>query len=696
MTVAVSLPLASAPALRAYDIPDADRTEFLRCVSIEERSRVRELLLVFGEMEKARTLKEGAARAAGERRHLGRGWEAKTLLDLYRVYINGGYKPGDWRKQGARFARHDWRALVRDYRRSDEAGLPEEFATFWKGVFAEFRGRDDCVRAAWRHLIHNIWLAGKPVDGFGTVDQWCARHGRARPNPVLIRLADLPHGWGERNLRRLLPLRRATRKRLAHGYLEAHAHQPDMVLGDRSHLLPFGRVLLDDVRPDMRSLWFGTGGRGEIVYPLMVLGLDISSGVDLANVTKPRALKDPENPKGGRHGVTRDMSRLVVCNILRQWGLPPHPITFVHENAAACLDTETKALLSDAFGDRIRFESTAIFRERMLAHGFTESGGCPWDKAQIEVFFRLLATQTANLPGATGPRFDKQHGELREAEKYALACLDRANGAADIIAALRSPILRFEHLDEHLQAALRLLRFRTQHALQGFDQLVEWRLDGGPWRPEAELATLSPEQMDRAEIVRRLESPAERFVRKMHGLQFTPVDPDLLDYISGERRKVRVRSGKITWGDVNRGSAPLVFREAGHTLLEDDYEGEEFEAALAPDASRVVLARDGRLVGSVAQQGRVNLADREAVLREAGRVRAARVADRDTMRGYLADADQRMESLIAHNERVLGAVEAPRIAAPAETRRQTKATADRQRARAAQMAAAARERLADA
>lgn len=701
MTVAVALPLSSAPAVR-YAVPHHERGEFLNSVSHEERARITELFEAFADMDSRRSLAEGAAFAAGRRRHLGRGWEAKTLSKLHRAFRMGGCKASDWQKKGPRYPAGDWRILLRDYKPAGSR-LPEEFLQFWRGIHAEFTGRDDCVSAAWRHLVQEVWFKGKPVAGYGTVDAWCRKHGRALPNSFIIRTADLPDGWTEGNLRRYLPKRQAARKRASQGYLAAHAHEPDMVLGDRSHLLPFGRILFDDVRPDIRALWL-SGTKGEIVYPLMVLGLDAASGVDLGNAIKPRSLKDPDNAQGGRHGVSRDMTKLTLCSILRQWGLPPWPITIVHENAAACLDAQTKQLFADRFGDRVQFEATGMFRQRMLAHGFAERGGCPWDKGGIEAFFRVLQTSTAHLPGSTGPRFDTQHGELRAAEAYTLKLLERAGDCQAVIEALQIPGLRWEKMDERLQEALRLLRFRTGHALQGFDHVVEFRLSPSePWRPEEELATLTPEHMERAEIVRRLESPAERFVKLLRGVQLEPVDPDFLDYVAGERRPVRVRNGRITWSASDRASVPLVFRETGHTLLEDDHEGAEFDAALAPDAGRVILAREGRLCGSVLRQDRVNVADREAVKREAGRVAAARVADRDTLRGYMVEQDTRLHDMQRTNEQLLAAV--PLIEQARQQRlqqeRQTKAeqtsdAAARQRNRAAQLAALAAERNAPA
>ncbi len=635
-----------------------DHDDFMRGVEARERARLRELGQIFWEISRAKTIDEGASYAAQKRAHLSWGFSAKTLKDLFRLWVNGGHKPGDWKKTGAKFPPRDFRALCRAYRNA-KGGLPQEFLLFWGGVYAEFRGRGDAITAAHEKLVKEIWLAGLPVPGYGIAADWYAARSRALPNRVLVRPGDLPEGWSLDNLRGNLPARIADKEQLAHGYLAAHSHLADQVLKDRAPLLPLERVFLDDLRPDFRCLHLA-GATGEIVYPLIVLGLDAASGVDLANCAKPRALKNDDS--GERHGITRNMTLLVALETIRRWGLPKdYPITFVCENAAAALTREDRDLFKDAFGERVQFEETAIFRERMTANGFTESGGCPWGKAPLEAFFRPLQTRLAALPGSTGPRYDEKHGELAQMEDYALALIDGAQGIESVLTELRSPLLRFDAAHDAINRALHLLRFRTRHKLQGFDRVVEWRADAGsPWQPEAKLGEFHLANPDaRPEIITRLESPAERFVKKLSGVTLEPVDPDLLDWIQGPRFAVRVRNGKITLNRKELAAEPITFRESGHALLEPEHEGREFQAALAPDASALVLGDEGRLVGRVQRQDRIAANDAEALKREAGRVRAARVADRNQLAGYLADRDTGLALLRSHNDRVLST---PRIA----------------------------------
>ena len=98
MTVAVALPpMSAAPAKKiTFEIPLADHAEFMGDVDAAERAHVRERLAAFRDIASRRNAKAGATLAADRRRHLGRGWEARTLLNLFGVYCNGGYKPGDY------------------------------------------------------------------------------------------------------------------------------------------------------------------------------------------------------------------------------------------------------------------------------------------------------------------------------------------------------------------------------------------------------------------------------------------------------------------------------------------------------------------------------------------------------------------------------------------------------------------------
>lgn len=670
-------PIARQPMLLAtgermlLDIPDADRAEWVNSVEEKERARVREIFRCFAEILAARSLHAGARTAALKRHHLGWGWSAKTLLVLFWAYRDGGHKPGDLRKAGPVYAAGDWRILLRDYKGAQER-VPPEFIRWVGEQWAQFRGRTDCVRATYRHLVQEIWLKGLPVPGYGTIEEWSRRTGRARPHPLLVRPGELPEGWSEANLRRYLPRRQAVLQQVAHGYLAAHRAQPDQVLTDRSPLMPLQYVFLDDSRPDVRSLFVGPGGRGEIVYPLLVMGLDAASGVDVANCAKPRALKSPEAEdaaeRKARHGVTQDMALLVVIETLRRWGLPPWPITFVHENAAACVPPEAKRMLEGVYGDRIQFEATGIFKEKMMAHGWGEQGGAPYDKAPIEAFWRILMTQIARLPGSTGPRYDTQPGGLKQIEKYTLGLVERAGGVAEVLARFSRPLLDFSEAHAAIEAALHLLRFRTAHKLQGFDRVREWRRSpADAYRPWSEfLALPEADQNAVSDIIDRLECPAERFCRLLIGHPMTPVDDDLLVWIEGPRQRVRVRDGKITVRDTARfGDDDLIFRETDHPLLAAEHERRDFEAAISRDGARIVLTEEGRVLGSVAQQGRISRADTDAIHREQGRVRAARAADREQLRGYyLADTDDALAELRAKNAAVAATL--PALAAPQE------------------------------
>ncbi|MFA5263218.1 MAG: hypothetical protein WC378_05285 [Opitutaceae bacterium] len=685
--------LAKRP-LPIFDVPVCDNEEWTHEVSEPERARVREVFRAFRDIASKKNNKAGAAYAAAKRRGMGRGWKAKTLADLYRAYTNGGHKPGDYRRVGAIYAAGDWRVLLRDWK-PRESLVPEVFRRWLNEEFAQFRGRSDCARALWRHVIFDVWLKDKPIPGYGIASDWYREAGIARPHPQLVRPQELPSGWSESNFRRFLPKSQRIRKELAHGYLAAHGHQAHQVLTDRSEILPLQYVMLDDNRPDMRCVYFNNSA-GEIVYPLLVLGLDVCSGVDLANCAKPRALQAREGDK--KHGVTQDMALLVLCNILRKWGLPPWPITFIHERAAACVSPEVKRQIEDVFGDRIQFMETNIYREKMTAHGFVESGGMPYMKAHLESFFRIFATQTARLPGSTGPRYDAAPRDGAAIESYTLKLLERAKGIESVIAQLKRPLLDFNEAHEAIEKALSLLRFRINHSLQGFSRVREWRRSTAenyqPW--ESFLALPADEQNAITDLVDRLECPAERFCRLLSGVQMTPVDPNFLTWLAGPRhpKPVRIRDGKIRIDNDSHGDDKLVFWEPNCEILGE--EGEEFEAVISRDGNSIVLAKDGRVVGNVARQGLINFGDREARLQAAIEVHKTRTADREMLRGYyLAGTDEALADMRRHNEAVLAnmpslpATQRPRQIASHRSKPTAAQTAQRADVNA-QVAAAAR------
>ncbi len=252
---------------------------------------------------------------------------------------NGGYKPGDFRNAAPSTRRAiggsscgTTQAKAVRYRPSSPPGSTEQWS--------QFRGRSDCVRALWRHVVQEVWLKGHPVPGFGTVEEWSKTTGRARPHPRWFAQANSPMGGASRPSAVRFPSARPRAPRCPEGIWRAHTHQPDQVLTDRSPLMPLQFVIMDDHRGDIKCLHF-SGGRGEFVYPLFVGAVDACSAVDTAIVGKPRALKRAEQEndqeKSVREGVTQDMALLVVIQTLRTFGIPEgYPITFVHEKAAAC------------------------------------------------------------------------------------------------------------------------------------------------------------------------------------------------------------------------------------------------------------------------------------------------------------------------------------------------------------------------
>ncbi len=121
--------------------------------------------------------------------------------------------------------------------------------------------------------------------------------------------------------------------------------------------------------------------------------------------------------------------------------------------------------------------ATSTFEAKMMQHGFRETGGQPYSKALVEVLWRILETQIARLPLATGPRYDSMPTEVKEAERYTLSLINQIDGSMEqALSKLTLPGLTFEQAYDSVVQALRLLRYRTNHKLQGFDRVREWRM----------------------------------------------------------------------------------------------------------------------------------------------------------------------------------------------------------------------------
>ena len=132
-----------------------------------------------------------------------------------------------------------------------------------------------------------------------------------------------------------------------------------MLLRDRSKLRFLDMITFDDVRIDNKCLVSMPGMKRQIGYPLGVLALDIATGCDIAHCVKPRIKREAD---ASTFGIASEDVRYLILNIIETYGLPPYPITFVIENAAATLSRADELAITQTFGDRIRIHRCGLLK----------------------------------------------------------------------------------------------------------------------------------------------------------------------------------------------------------------------------------------------------------------------------------------------------------------------------------------------
>lgn len=671
--------LASINRPTRPEIPPQDWAEFL-ALPQDERTAILAVLAAIGEVSCAPrgSIMQACSEAASRLSRTGPGkrrWSRSTLYRQYRLFTQGGRKPGpDGRPAGLHFAAGDWRCLIREYGRTG-AGLPEEFVRHLVSEWCRTTRGGDAFRSLCDRLYRD-WLSGKPIPGYGCADVWYPRHGLPRPTGAFIRPADLPAGWGYRNLWRVLrkALPRQSQRRAAQGQLSRTAtHYGAQLLRDRSHLLPLQLWTPDDVRLDLQALMH-VDGRWQVVYVDALFALDVATGYVLGFGIKGMATRsdstEPGRPAGTKMSIDSRDVRVLLLSVLERFGLPPWKSTLLCEGATAKLSSADELAFLQMLQGRLEIDYTGIGRGKLLDSGFAEDWGRPNLKGWIEAWFRKLHTTANALPGTTGRRYELTRGDQAERVKYALDVIRRAEKRVQgplspdhpLFSQLALPVLTVDEVHRVLSEMVEALNHRIDHRLQGFERIFEYRdPSSGLWTPTTALARMDPHERAGLECVPRMESPAERLRRLVHPhtAEFQRLSPECLSVLYAEKRLATARGGRVTVQCHKLGADRMTF-VADNARVLDPYEGREKAvlAALPDDFSRCVLydAATGAHIATLSRETRVDLLDREQLGRRAGAVRREMSAELDFIRIMAPAQELELNQMRVHNDRVVADV----------------------------------------
>ncbi len=681
----------------AAQILRADTPAVLSLAAKRDREDVLAKVEAMAVIEELVTSGLGIMTALGEvaKRYVGRrGFSAGSLGRMYRLWINGGRKTdAAGRPVGEMYAPRDWRMFVPAYTNgATEAALDNPaFRTHVQRLWAETCREDATGNAVQRRLLDD-WFGGKNIPGYGTIFSWLANQGRGLPQGRVRRSSDYPDGWSVTNLRRMLPQSRAKRALVQHGEHAAHDFWGDQLLRDRSKLMPFELITMDDVRLDILCVMELPGKKAQVVYPEAVFAIDVATGLILAKgiVGHYERETDGDGGKAGtKRGIQQADTRFLLQSVMERFGLPMDwQMHVLLENASASLSTTDMHLFERLTGACM--DNTGLVHRRLLKSGWLEQGGQPWAKGWIESYFRLLHTTTNHLPGAVGRRYDLTPGDADDKARYALTVCRKALAQGKSIEDLQLPLLTLDQYHELLDEYVTRLNWRTEHSLQGFGRVHEVELNPGEWvscdDPRAVLMI-----HEGAMLASRMEAPAERFRRLMRGHRMQAVHPHQMLPLAMEKRPVSVRAGKVTI--TRSGRDNLIFFDPSSANQLDDFDGldKALIGFLAADESQIHLfTNDDNLtyVCSPRAIQRVDIRDTDAILCRAGEVDRSRDRIRDDVAELLAPREEALRTMREHNERVLAdRLDVADAISAAEARTPARATKDDAARRKAEQAA---------
>lgn len=394
-----------------------------------------------------------------------------------------------WKKTG------DWVSLVNrakagsDWQHRDD-GLPADFLTFCSKRFGVYKRADGKRQALL--AIKRQWLTGRnsngerePIPGYGFRDD--APCGRAPHNSY-------PPGWSYSNILRQIKAAhtfpRAVRALLHQSTSSARDFIPQ-VRSDRNTSGPDGTPLLflgvvefDDVKCDFLIIDPVTG---QVCDLWLLVARDRATAILLGFGMRPARTREDGTQE---HLRLRDMKQL--CGwLLERYGLPPYEVIWKIEHGTATLSEGTRAALRELLPGRIDLSYSSMIGGISPA-GYQQRGtGNSKGKASLESHNRLMHTMLADQPGQTGPLYTKRPADLQARAKEAAQIWQTTQ---HLPTHLRNqvgyPILTINQAREHLFRVFKLQNERTEHALQGFEDIVEcWDATRNLWIPQSQLTS---------------------------------------------------------------------------------------------------------------------------------------------------------------------------------------------------------------
>jgi hypothetical protein len=579
---AAIVPAGAALSLRM----DKDRLALAKATHKErDRAELKEQIFrsIWREVERTRNTRIVMQRCTEHADRLqARGFSASRLYNDYYKWLRGG------RRISALLP-----ATVA------ERGMPEEAVQFIHGWMQRNKRSS---KQGWADFLERHWRQGGEVPGYGTWRHWFAGRWPDRPVPRSCP-PDLPTGWTYENLiRKLDKVETAAARR---GIAAALSELPS-IPGTRADMRPLEWITLDDVKLDFRV---HVEDLGKPVDVIALPVFDIGCALGLGFGVRPALMQE----SGAKDHIKRRDVKAVIVHLLQAWGWPEYGMHIIYELGTATFDSAFIAAIAEATGGLVQFHPASLLRGTAWAGGFADRAvGNSRAKSWLESWFNPLHNRLAAIEGQTGRRYDvspqDDHGRRQE-----LAALVKAGRhlPSHLKAELRLPYRGLDEVRPLLAEAIHALNLRDDHALQDFEELIEWRFrEGDEWRPLHELLEYPEAVRDRVLTRPRLERPLERMERLMSaereaGTRFFRLHDDSVPRLLEDQRWISLEKGQVSFELQKKVCLYSPYTAANQPTLEAMEAGREYLAYYDASGGQIpperlyVTTGDGRWVGTL-------------------------------------------------------------------------------------------------
>jgi hypothetical protein len=569
----------------------------------------------------------------------------------------GVFKTWNWKLATFRqkfdlwFEKQDWVVLVNRAKapacwRDRNDGLPPEFLALCEIRFGQFK-RNDGKRQALLSLQRQ-WRTGRNEQGMDEVIAGYEAGWSKRNREIL------PTGWSYTNITRQIKARGrftpAVRALLHEGESAARAELPG-VLGTKTNLRFLEVVTFDDVRLDWLVFNEATGEAEEL---WLLVARDRATGLILGYVKHPATIRDDGT---ATHLGAQQMKEL-AAQLLEVYPLPPYLVHWIVERGTATLAEAVKLALAELFNNRIKVHYTSMigdsmkgdFRNANRPRGYKEKAkGNSGGKGDHEAGNRLLHTQGSFMPGQIGANYGIRPAELNSRIKECKEIWQMRNRLPEHKRGdVRYPLTVLQgEADKHIRQFCLDQNFRTDHAIEGFGEVLEW-LDAEGKRQPSHTAP-HPLPPGAQWLKPRKEMPVERaaeLIRAVPADQWTRCSPDIIKTFLEHTEKVEyvAANGEIK---IDIDGARKIFSHAGNPLPP----GTKvlcYHHANDPQFLHLTTG-DGRMLGTWYQRGRTPYLDQEALAQALRYTHAARTAAMATATELAAPERADLDAMRTHN-----------------------------------------------